>query len=264
MIGLWRKAGCAALGITWLLLNGAAHGELVMRSGIVQSRLIELYTSEGCSSCPPADRWFSTLRDHPGLWQDIVPVAFHVDYWDYIGWQDSFARPEFSGRQRKYARELNSQVVYTPGLIANGIEWRNFSWAAPEPAEPFDVGVLTVSEEAGNLAISFEPVAGAQSESLGFSMALLGFGLTSDVRRGENAGRELSHDFVALEMAHTPLRLDDGVYRGVIQQPESAVRAARYALAGWVSGKNALAPVQATGVWLDQTSQSGARGGRPD
>ena len=70
-----------------------------------QTALLELYTSEGCSSCPPADRWLSKLKNEEGLWTRFIPVALHVDYWDYIGWKDRFASPEYSNRQRKYAKE---------------------------------------------------------------------------------------------------------------------------------------------------------------
>src|SRR4051812_18118930 len=62
------------------------------------TQLIELFTSEGCSSCPPADEWLHDLGKQPGLWTDFVPVAFHVDYWDYLGWKDIFSTPEFSER----------------------------------------------------------------------------------------------------------------------------------------------------------------------
>ena len=78
--------------------------------------LLELYTSEGCSSCPPADRWVSSLKDDPRVWKDLVPVAFHVDYWDYIGWRDQFASAAFSRRQQEYARQGAIDSVYTPAL----------------------------------------------------------------------------------------------------------------------------------------------------
>ena len=91
--------------------------------------LLELYTSEGCSSCPPADRWVSKLRDDPRLWHEVVPVAFHVDYWDYIGWPDRFASPAFGARQREYARTRHVSTVYTPGLVLAGEEWRSWFFA---------------------------------------------------------------------------------------------------------------------------------------
>jgi hypothetical protein len=91
-----------------------------------QTALLELYTSEGCSSCPPTDRWMSALENEPGLWNEFIPIALHVDYWDYIGWKDRFVSLEYSARQRQYAQEQSLKTVYTPGFVYNGNEWRNW------------------------------------------------------------------------------------------------------------------------------------------
>src|SRR5688572_1610666 len=96
-----------------------------LQSPAQQVHLLELYTSEGCSSCPPADRWLSDLKDDPGLWKNFVPVAFHVDYWDHLGWKDKFARAAHTSRQRRYADEWGANTVYTPGLVLDGAEWRS-------------------------------------------------------------------------------------------------------------------------------------------
>ena len=83
-------------------------------SSVERVALVELYTSEGCSSCPPADRWLSQLNSSDKLWDNFVPVAFHVDYWDYIGWKDRFASKAYSQRQRRYAKEQGERTVYNP------------------------------------------------------------------------------------------------------------------------------------------------------
>ena len=88
--------------------------------------LVELFTSEGCSSCPPADAWISQLKESPDLWKKIVPVAFHVDYWNNLGWRDRFAKPEFTARQRRYVAAWGGDSVYTPGFVVNGKEWRDW------------------------------------------------------------------------------------------------------------------------------------------
>ena len=80
------------------LASSSSASELALRSGPARTHLIELYSSEGCSSCPPADDWVESLRKRPGLWKDFVPVAFHVTYWDYLGWKDSFGDPVGSAR----------------------------------------------------------------------------------------------------------------------------------------------------------------------
>ena len=110
--------------VAWIAAAGAQTVHLESPGPRVS--LLELYTSEGCSSCPPADRWISTLRDDPRLWHEVVPVAFHVDYWDYIGWKDRFASPVYGNRQRDYARNRHVGTVYTPGFVLAGKEWR--SW----------------------------------------------------------------------------------------------------------------------------------------
>ncbi|SNR65167.1 DUF1223 domain-containing protein [Paracoccus sediminis] len=80
--------------------------------------VVELFTSQGCSSCPAADAMLSGLSDQP----DVLPLSFHVDYWDYLGWTDSFARPEFTRRQERYAQAAGERSVYTPQMIVDGID----------------------------------------------------------------------------------------------------------------------------------------------
>lgn len=95
-------------------------------SGTGKTTVIELFTSEGCSSCPPADNWLSGFKSDPRLWKQIIPLAFHVDYWDYIGWRDRFASPAFSARQSDHKKQGNIRSVYTPGLVVDGREWRGW------------------------------------------------------------------------------------------------------------------------------------------
>src|SRR4051794_26867392 len=114
-------------------------------SETTQTSLIELFTSEGCSSCPPAEDWLGRLKQHPGLWQDFVPVSFHVDYWDGLGWPDRFARKEFTARQNTYARSWKAASVYTPGFVLDGREWTG--WKSGVPARSVvKPGVLQVKE----------------------------------------------------------------------------------------------------------------------
>ncbi len=181
----------------------------------------------------------------------MVPIAFHVDYWDYIGWKDRFARAEFTDRQRQYANENTLPTIYTPGLISNGKEWRNFAWSAPTTTGERDVGRLVVKAGADELAITFSPVPTLAVDKLVANIALLGFGLKSDVRAGENAGRELTHDFVVLEYARSTMNFHDGSYQATTRRPGSNVDAERYAIALWVSKENEQTPLQAVGAWLD-------------
>src|SRR5256885_10643086 len=101
-----------------------AHADVLFEAGPARVHLLELFTSEGCSSCPPADAWFSKLKQSPGLWHDFVPVAFHVDYWDRLGWRDRFASKEWTSRQQAYAVRGNGDSVYTPEFVLDGNESR--------------------------------------------------------------------------------------------------------------------------------------------
>lgn len=80
--------------------------------------LVELYTSQGCSSCPPADEFLAELAGHDG----VIALALHVDYWDYIGWEDSFAQAAFTERQKSYARAVKSRMIYTPQMVIGGVD----------------------------------------------------------------------------------------------------------------------------------------------
>src|SRR5260370_24004733 len=98
---------------------------LSIESGPRKTHLLELFTSEGCSSCPPAEAWMSRLKENPGLWRDFVPIAFHVDYWDRLGWRDPFASKAWTARQYEYSERWNSGSVYTPGFVLDGREMQD-------------------------------------------------------------------------------------------------------------------------------------------
>ena len=98
----------------------AKAADRVFETGPQKTHLIELFTSQGCSSCPPAEGWLSKLKSEPGLWKNFVPLAFHVDYWDRLGWRDPFAAKEWTARQYQYSTNWKSESVYTPGFVLDG------------------------------------------------------------------------------------------------------------------------------------------------
>jgi hypothetical protein len=219
-------------------------------SGDTQSSLIELFTSEGCSSCPPAEKWLSRLKSNQELWKKIVPVAFHVDYWDHLGWRDRFAKPEFTSRQQRYAAAWGGDSVYTPGFVVNGKEWRSWFGGNALPASSTKVGLLRVSlGDDGQLTATFIP-ATTQSRSLTLNVALLGNDLQSDVKRGENSGRKLRHDFVVLDLIQTNMTNELNRWTGSIALLTRASNDKPSAFAAWIT-ENGI-PVQATGGWLQQ------------
>lgn len=214
-----------------------------------RAALVELYTSEGCSSCPPADKWLSGLKDHEQLWSGFVPLAFHVDYWDYIGWPDKFADPEYSLRQRRYAQQYGERTVYTPGVRKTGNEWRFWRFRDdPAEADAPRIGQLKLQVEAdGSFSATFKPlIENISKQPLRLTVALLGMEIQTEVERGENSGRTLDHDFVVL--ATNSFDSNEFSWQG--NMPASALTAPRYAVAAWVSGINSLTPIQATGGFL--------------
>ncbi len=217
-----------------------------------QVMLLELFTSEGCSSCPPADRWLSGLVDDPRLWRQVVPVAFHVDYWDSIGWPDRFAHPAFSERQRMHARGGVVRSVYTPGFVARGEEWRGwFRRPVLDVASPPPAGILSLDVDTATGRIDGRYTAAhALDGPLELHVALLGFDLQTEVRAGENEGRTLRHDFVVLGHARVPLDGASPRFHAATTLPDARVDAPRRALAAWVSRANDTRALQAAGGWL--------------
>ena len=192
-----RSAGAAlalAGGLLMSPLAGAAVCEAT--SGASPPVVVELYTSEGCSSCPPADRWLSTLNDQPG----ILPLAFHVNYWDRLGWQDRFATPATTQRQHQVRAVQNGKYVYTPQVVLNGQDHRDWRGKAPATLvkaarnHQAPAPALTLSREGHRVTATVGATDGAPS--LSGLWAVLQDGLVSQVTRGENAGETLVHDHV--------------------------------------------------------------------
>jgi len=239
------------------LLGGSAAGAapVTFESSARQTSLVELYTSEGCSSCPPAEAWLSGLKDDPGLWRDFVPVAFHVDYWNYLGWRDQWSREEYSDRQQEYARVWGAANVYTPEFVLNGQEWQRHLWTKSVPSgTASDAGVLRVTSPDGRewqatYTVPVDATPGVHVYQL--HTALLVCEVGSDVKAGENSGRRLNHDFAAVTLTEQPLVSKTNEFRGAFRVDEkSKPTAGRLALAAWVVPNGQSVPVQAVGGWL--------------
>jgi hypothetical protein len=223
-----------------LPLSGVAGEARVFSSGASRVHLIELYSSEGCSSCPPAEDWLGRLNNEPGLWRSFVPVSFHVNYWDRLGWRDRFATREFTERQYAYVRSWRSDSVYTPEFVLDGAEWHHGFFDQNSGPVP---GVLTVSyEDDQNCRVSFSD---GEYEA---HVALLGNGIISRINAGENSGSTLKHEFVVFALAASPLKKGTADIRLAVKTPAGV---SRRALAVWITKRDSLTPVQATGGWLD-------------
>lgn len=216
--------------------------------------LFELYTSEGCDSCPPAEEWISRLQQDPRLWTQLVPVTFHVDYWDDLGWKDPFDRHAYTERQQAIAAQaggLAGRVIYTPQFVLDGQDWRG--WVTDRPlqvdagAKP---GVVSLTLDGRQVRLHFAPVH-PRSERLQAHVVLLAFGITVPVGAGENQGKTLLHDFLTVADTQGALQEAQDGYDATLTLPAPlAFKATRYALAGWVSSAGSPLPIQAAGGWL--------------
>jgi hypothetical protein len=231
----------------------SAHTNVIQfQSASSRTALLELYTSEGCSSCPPAEAWLSGLRVSPRLWRDFAPVAFHVDYWDYLGWKDPWAEAEFSERQRSYSQLWHADNVYTPEWALNGKEWHNWFAGKNGPKSDGDeVGILTIASGDRKLwQVSFSP-AKAPADHYEIHAALLTGGIVSNVQAGENRGRQLRHDFAVVDLVRIGLTTSHGTAQGrfLINAPNSHAGTTP-ALVAWITQVDQLQTIQATGGWL--------------
>ena len=190
-----------------------------VRSGPKTAALVELYTSEGCSSCPPADQQLSRLRQTLDPAALVVPLALHVGYWDYIGWKDPYAQGSFAERQSWLVHAKRQKVVYTPQFFVGGSELRSWRGALGDRVRQLkavpaaaDIRLRANIDANGTLALEAEATARNGVEPAALYLALAESGLVSTVTRGENSGATLAHDHVVREWIG-PVRLKDGAAR---------------------------------------------------
>jgi hypothetical protein len=179
------------------------------RSGPHTVALVEVYTSEGCDSCPPADRWLQGLAGRGFDPERVVPLSLHVNYWDYIGWKDPFAQQRFADRQRRLAQVLGARVIYTPQVLVQGRDFRRWSAGdfgaavarinASAPKASIGLALETGRADALAVQVRAELLERAQEKDAALYLAAYGNRLVSRVSAGENRGRTLEHDYVVLE-----------------------------------------------------------------
>jgi hypothetical protein len=191
------------------------------------------------------------MQDEPGLWQQFIPMAFHVDYWDYIGWKDPYASPAYSWRQRQYARKYAAKTVYTPGFMLDGKEWRGWRRKpGPELGRTDLVGHLKLELQGRQLHLNFVPIDAVDIKHV-YNVAILGFDLQSRVKNGENSGQSLQHDFVVIGDTTGYMNKSADGYEIQIELPEVRVPAERQAIVAWINHSLDPRPVQAVGGWLE-------------
>jgi len=202
-----------ALGAVLLLFPAFAKAENPV--------VVELYTSQGCSSCPPADRLLANLATH----DNVIALALHVDYWDYLGWADDFAKPEYSNRQRSYARAWHERSVYTPQMVVQGVNYmvgsRNdeiqrqimqAEGAAPKVS-------VTAQNDGRGIQVRMEALRGEAAEA---DIYLVRYSEreTVVIGRGENAGRTI--EYVNIVKSWETLGRWDGIGAASVNVPQAA------------------------------------------
>jgi hypothetical protein len=195
----------------------AQGAQCTAQSGPGTAALVELYTSEGCSSCPPADRWLGSLGQRHAAGK-VVPLALHVDYWDYIGWKDPYAKREFALRQRKLSQLQRMAFVYTPQVLLQGRDFRAWGSTAFDDAverinaqpEGARLRLAIVSADSRHIEVEARAELVERMDDAALYVAVYESKLQSRVSAGENRGRTLRHDYVVLEW-QGPFGITDGL-----------------------------------------------------
>lgn len=189
----------------------ATASQCKVSSGVNKTALVELYTSEGCSSCPPADSWLRELPGKSFAAGKMIPLSFHVDYWDYIGWTDRFAKKQYTQRQRRVASVNRLNTIYTPQIVVDGRDFRYWSWGgriksriAELSSMPAEANIkLTLTRDGRRKLTAKSNIMLSPSQYPRRSavfVALYQSNLVTQVSAGENNGRQLRHDFVVREL----------------------------------------------------------------
>ncbi len=177
--------------------------------------VIELFTSQGCSSCPAADRLLAkTLKEANGKGPEVLALSFHIDYWNHLGWADPFSDKAYTKRQYVYAKQFNSRSVYTPQMVVNGTTQfvgsneaalKNALTQATRQAPPASFEALSVQPESGKvLKVKYKLTGDFENARINF--ALVSKHETTAIKRGENGGRTLSSDNVVRQFITVPAK----------------------------------------------------------
>ncbi len=232
--------------LVFCALSEAHARKLVGASTEKRVPLLELYSSESCSSCPPADEWISTFVDKPNLWKTFVPIVFHVDYWNHLGWKDGLSSEAMTARQREVAQTWAEASVYTPAVVLDGKEWRQWRNAeVPDQTSsvPYDVSLSIYQNDDGSFVVT-----GKRKDSgpVVIRMALLGMQLSSKVTNGENSGKLLKHNFVVLDWSKKPA--GGKTFEERFEFKPKDIK--KLAVVAWIESPSSPKAIQATGGFL--------------
>jgi hypothetical protein len=251
-VALSWSAGCLlalAAAAVAMCSEAKAGAECTARSTAFVTPVVELYTSEGCSSCPPADRWLSSLKGRG----DVVALAYHVDYWDRLGWKDRFASALFTQRQYEQLRVNGSRFAYTPQVVVAGQDrkdWPRLKLELEREASPVSIELKRSRDASGERVLATVSVVNDSHPRLAAYWAVTESDHRTTVKAGENEGATLAHDFVVRDheavAAWSAVRGEARQLVHSIRLPVDAGHARRVSLVvtDAVSGK----PLQALGM----------------
>ena len=227
----------------------SAKNKKIFESGDEKISLLELYSSEGCSSCPPAEKQLYALKSDSNLWKKFVAINFHVDYWNQLGWVDRFSKDKFTERQRNYAKFLDVQRIYTPQFILDGADAgsalvKNFLKAQSKS------GQMILNIDDTKVKVTFKPEK-MPNKKYEIYFALLGNGLQSKVMAGENKGELLRHNFVVLSLMNKKAELisdaKNSIYEANFDLNKDYSSSESMSVVAWVTEENSMKSIQALG-----------------
>jgi hypothetical protein len=246
-----RKAllGFFILGVFNQSISQAEGEKLVASSGKSKVTLVELYSSESCSSCPPADKWISGLESRQDLWVKFVPIVFHVDYWNHLSWKDELSSSDMTARQIAISKTWARPAVYTPAVMLNGAEWQDWRESKLDSHLPQASSELTLKIIQNPKGLFSVQVSG-QKAGVKYivHLARLGVGMSSKITNGENSGKTLKHNFVVLDWQNQ--NLDSTLKTTPINLIANKKTATQYAVVAWIEEVGHHVALQATGAYL--------------
>lgn len=227
-----------SLFFTLVSLNSFA---LNWESGTEKIHLVELYTSESCSSCPPAEAWLNNLKDDDLLYKEVVPVEYHVDYWNYLSWEDKHSDNKFTRRQRLFAQKRGTSV-FTPQILQNGKKDLRYSAHYPKKANKKVPNLkVSVNQKTGEVLLTTK-----NSPNLVCEAVLTQGGYVSKIRSGENSGKTLKHEFVVEEMKTKRLKNNECRFKF-----DNLENKKGRGIALWLRSPDTFEVIQATGKALN-------------
>jgi hypothetical protein len=227
----------------------AKERRMIAASGSTRVQLLELYSSESCSSCPPADDWVSGLKSNSDLWRSFVPIVFHVDYWNKLGWKDELSAEPMTARQIELSNHWSHPNVYTPGMVVDGSEWQDWGKSVNHklPAPGSYKGIKLILFQEADDSFTVKVTGQKASERYIVRFAVLGMGLSTKVTAGENSGKILKHNFVVLSWDSKPSDAKSDLHFALNPAKQ---KVERLAVAAWIEQAGSPAPLQAVGGYL--------------